>query len=44
MKVNLEWLQWDDENDNNKDKCGGLFPDDRNKPDHRVHFCYYSKP
>ena len=43
MKVNNELLQWDDENDNNKDKRGGLFPDTR-IPDHLVHFCYYFKP
>ena len=41
MRVNDEWLQWDDENNLNVDDAGGAHPDTI-IPDHRIHFCYYS--
>ena len=43
MSVIDEWVRWNDENDDNKDSRGGLFPDNL-IPDHRVNFCYYYKP
>ena len=42
MTVTEEYLQWDDENDGNKDSESGLHPyDDGDGQNHRLHYCLY---
>ena len=43
MRVNREWVKWDDEDRSNSDREGGFCPnrigsDDRN---HQLNYCYY---
>ena len=42
MTVTEEYLQWDDENSNNRDSKTGLHPYDGGDPhNHRLYYCYY---
>ena len=44
MKVNDEWVYWNDEYKHNKDKRIGLYPDDDGgSKNHLLHYCYYYK-
>ena len=42
MTVTEEYLQWDDENENNKDAKSGMHPyEDGDGENHRLHYCFY---
>lgn len=43
MRYTQLYIKWDDNNFINKDKCWGAHPDTPCKPDHLLHFCYYTK-